>query len=61
VFRPEPLPKESPLWRHPRVTIIPHASRGQFPSDITPIICAHLRRFQRGEALTDRVDPKAGY
>lgn len=61
VFRQEPLPKESPLWRHPRVTVIPHASRGQFPSDIAPIICAHLRRFQRDEPMTDVVDPKAGY
>lgn len=61
VFRQEPLPKESPLWRHPRITIIPHASRGQFPADITPLICGHLRRFQRGEPLTDRVDPNAGY
>jgi glyoxylate/hydroxypyruvate reductase A len=61
VFRQEPLPKESPLWRHPRVTVIPHASRGQFPSDIVPLICAHLRRFQRGEPLTDRVDLAAGY
>lgn len=61
VFRQEPLPKASPLWRHPRVTIVPHASRGQFPSDIVPLICAHLRRFQRGEPMTDRVDLAAGY
>lgn len=61
VFRQEPLPKESPLWKHPRITIIPHASRGQFPAEIAPLICAHLRRFQRGEPMTDRVDLGAGY
>jgi glyoxylate/hydroxypyruvate reductase A len=61
VFRQEPLPKEDPLWRHPRVTVIPHASRGQFPSIIAPLICNHLRRLQRGEPLTDRVDLAAGY
>ncbi|HEY3917766.1 MAG TPA: glyoxylate/hydroxypyruvate reductase A [Stellaceae bacterium] len=61
VFRQEPLPKDSPLWRHPRVTVIPHASRGQFPAEIAPLICAHLRRFQRGEPMTDRVDLAAGY
>jgi glyoxylate/hydroxypyruvate reductase len=61
VFRQEPLPKEHPFWRHPRITVIPHASRGQFPGEITPLICAHLRRFQRGEPLTDRVDIAAGY
>jgi glyoxylate/hydroxypyruvate reductase len=61
VFREEPLPKEHPFWQHPRVTVLPHASRGQFPADIAPIICAHLRRLQRGEKMTDIVDVKAGY
>jgi glyoxylate/hydroxypyruvate reductase A len=61
VFRQEPLPKEHPFWRHPRITVIPHASRGQFPAEITPLICGHIRRFQRGEQLTDRVDVAAGY
>jgi glyoxylate/hydroxypyruvate reductase A len=61
VFREEPLPKEHPFWQHPRVTVIPHASRGQFPADITPIICNHIRRLQRGEKMTDVVDLKAGY
>jgi glyoxylate/hydroxypyruvate reductase A len=61
VFREEPLPNEHPFWRHPRITVIPHASRGQFPADIAPIICNHLRRLQRGEKMTDVVDLKAGY
>jgi len=61
VFRQEPLPKEHPFWRDPRVTVIPHASRGQFPAEITPMICGHIRRLQRGEKLTNRVDVKAGY
>ena len=61
VFRQEPLPKEHPFWRHPRITVIPHASRGQFPAEITPLICNHIRRFQRGEPMTDRVDVAAGY
>jgi len=61
VFRQEPLPKEHPFWQHPRITVIPHASRGQFPAEIAPLICGHLRRFQRGEKMTDRVDIAAGY
>jgi len=60
VFRREPLPKDDPLWHHPRVTVMPHAARGQFPSIIAPLICAHLRRLQRGEPMTDRVDLAAG-
>jgi glyoxylate/hydroxypyruvate reductase len=61
VFRQEPLPGEHRFWRHPRITVIPHASRGQFPAEIAPLICAHLRRFQRGEAMTEIIDPAAGY
>ncbi len=61
VFRQEPLPKEHPFWKHPRITVLPHASRGQFPAIITPLICVHLRRLQRGEPIVDRVDPAAGY
>ena len=33
VFPVEPLPKESPLWRHPKITIMPHASRRVDPRD----------------------------
>jgi phosphoglycerate dehydrogenase-like enzyme len=24
---PEPLPPESPLWRHPKITVMPHVAR----------------------------------
>ena len=61
VFRQEPLPSDHPFWRHPRVTVIPHASRGQFPAEIAPLICGHIRRYARGEKMTDVVDPNAGY
>jgi glyoxylate/hydroxypyruvate reductase len=61
VFREEPLPKESPLWAHPRITVMPHVSRRHDPADIAPQIAANLRRLERGEPLLQQVDRKAGY
>ena len=26
VFRAEPLPADSPLWRHPKITVTPHVA-----------------------------------
>lgn len=49
----EPLPPESPLWRHPRVTITPHAS-GHTPltnSRYAPQVAENLRRYLAGEPL----------
>jgi glyoxylate/hydroxypyruvate reductase A len=61
VFRTEPLPQSSPLWRHPRVTVIPHAARRIIAADVVPRICDNLRRLRRGEPLADLVDRDAGY
>lgn len=61
VFRQEPLPPDDPLWRHPRVTVIPHASRRHIVDEVVPLICAQIGRLRRGEPLIDRVDPAAGY
>lgn len=61
VYRQEPLPKESPLWRQKRLTIMPHTSRRLIAADIVPRICDGIRRFRRGEKLHDLVDRAAGY
>jgi glyoxylate/hydroxypyruvate reductase A len=61
VFREEPLGKESPLWQHPRVTVMPHVSRRHDPADIVPRIVDNLRRLARGEPLLQPVDRAAGY
>lgn len=61
VFRIEPLPANSPLWRHPKITIIPHASRRIDARDIAPRICDSIRRLWRGEPLMNLVDRARGY
>lgn len=61
VFHEEPLPKESPLWAHPRITVMPHVSRRHDPVDIVPPLVENLRRLERGEPLLQPVDRAAGY
>jgi glyoxylate/hydroxypyruvate reductase A len=61
VFHVEPLPKDSPLWRHPKITITPHVSRQIFPRDLVPRVCQAIMRLRAGEPLSDRVDRSRGY
>lgn len=59
----EPLPQDSPLWDHSKVTIYPHsASTGEYENDrITDLFCDNLHRYLGGEALLNRLDPKRMY
>ncbi|MBM4406387.1 MAG: D-2-hydroxyacid dehydrogenase [Chloroflexi bacterium] len=63
VFDPEPLESDSPLWRMPNVFVTPHNSGGYIRHEerSSAFFCENLRRYIRGEALLNRVDPKAGY
>jgi glyoxylate/hydroxypyruvate reductase A len=61
VFETEPLPAESPLWRHPHVTITPHAAADSDPSRLVPLILEQMEAFERGEPLRNVVDRAAGY
>ncbi|MFI4933520.1 MAG: D-2-hydroxyacid dehydrogenase [Caulobacterales bacterium] len=60
VFETEPLPAESPLWRHPRVSLNPHASA--FGSGTTSrndaVFVENLRRYLAGEALISEIEAK---
>ena len=60
----EPLPRESPLWTHPRITVMPHVSRRHDARDVVPRIVENLRRLKRGEptynlAAFERLRPDA--
>ncbi|THD77440.1 MAG: D-2-hydroxyacid dehydrogenase [Phenylobacterium sp.] len=60
VFETEPLPKDSPLWDHPRVTLTPHSSgitEGQ-PARNDAQFLENLRRYVAGEPLLSEIDPK---
>ena len=60
VFRTEPLPVDSPLWAHPKVTVTPHAAGGAIRGSL-PHIAENYRRLLDGRSLINIVDPSRGY
>ena len=61
VFRSEPLAQSSPLWRHPRVHITPHAASTTLPASSAKHVIDNITRFRAGRALTQVLDPGRGY
>jgi glyoxylate/hydroxypyruvate reductase A len=61
VFEPEPLPKDDPLWAHPKVSITPHTAALTEPRTAVPKVVENVERARRGEAPLNRVDFEAGY
>jgi len=61
VFDEEPLPASSPLWKHPRVSITPHAAALTEPRTAVASIVENVERVRRGERPLNLVDFAAGY
>ena len=59
--KPEPLPQESPLWRHERVTIMPHTARRVRPDTVGPQVAEAVRLDRAGKPQIWAVDRSAGY
>jgi glyoxylate/hydroxypyruvate reductase A len=58
---PEPLPPESPLWLHPKVTVMPHVARRPTVTQLATEIAANIRRLEAGEPLLQEIDTATGY
>jgi glyoxylate/hydroxypyruvate reductase A len=58
---PEPLPPESPLWLHPKVTVMPHVARRPTVAQLVTEVAANLRSLQAGGRLLQEVDVALGY
>ncbi len=61
VFETEPLPKESSLWHHPKVTITPHIASITKPEAGVRQIVANWERVQNKTPLEHQVDLQKGY
>jgi glyoxylate/hydroxypyruvate reductase A len=61
VFPQEPLPPESRLWTHPKVTVTPHNAGDVLPAFLARDVMAQIGRLERGEPLLHAVDRERGY
>lgn len=61
VFPVEPLPSDSPLWRHPKITVMPHVARRLVPEELAARVCAIIKQLHAGTPFTELVDRKLGY
>ena len=53
---PEPLPPESPLWLHPKVTIMPHVARRPTVAQLATEIVANIKSLEAGGRLLQEID-----
>ena len=58
---PEPLPAESPLWSHPKVTIMPHVARRPTVAQLSTEMAANIRSIEQGGRLLQEIDIDLGY
>jgi glyoxylate/hydroxypyruvate reductase A len=58
---PEPLPPESPLWLHPKVTVMPHVARRPTVAQLVTEIVATIRSVETGGRLLQEVNVTMGY
>jgi len=61
VFATEPLPPDSPLWSHPKLTLSPHNAADTDADDISVYVAEQIAAFERGEKLANVVDRNTGY
>jgi glyoxylate/hydroxypyruvate reductase A len=58
---PEPLPPESPLWLHPRVTVMPHVARRPTVAQLVTEVAANIRSLEAGGRLLQEINMARGY
>jgi len=61
VFATEPLPISHVFWRHPCVTVLPHAAAITNPETAAQVVAHQLRVWRSGQPLSHQVERGRGY
>jgi glyoxylate/hydroxypyruvate reductase A len=61
VFETEPLPDDSPIWRHPKITMTPHVAAISDPRAMAKVAVEGIAAFESGRPLENVVDFERGY
>lgn len=61
VFATEPLPAESPLWRHEKILVTPHIAAQPAVAPVVEQFIENLTRLHGGRPLLHEVDRALGY
>ena len=61
VFHTEPLPADHPYWRHPRVTVLPHAAAQTDRRTAAVIAARNIEALADGRPIANLVARDAGY
>ena len=60
-LKPEPLPPESPLWTHPKVTVMPHVARRPTVAQLVTEVGKNIRSLEAGGRLLQEIDKGLEY
>ena len=61
VFRTEPLPKDDPLWSHPRIRVTPHIASYIDPETGASVVARNIRTFEAEGTAPDIAETARGY
>ncbi len=61
VFRTEPLPKDDPMWRDPRLRITPHIASDSLPDVVAEQVIETARSLRDQRAMAYQIDRNRGY
>lgn len=61
VFEQEPLPQASPLWSHPRITVLPHISAPTTHESAASIVATNVALWRKTGLLPKTIQPSRGY
>lgn len=60
VFEREPLDEKHPFWRHPRVTVLPHAAALTDPRSAAQLVAANVQALLDGQPIVNLIDRARG-